>query len=230
MTSEVLYKYEGKWMTETYYLLLSWSGWSRLALGEILKLFMEWNQKLKLFLNENFVYFWDYVLSCPRDTWVQVENKLSLNVWGHCCSVAQLCLTLCDPMDCSLPGSSVLPYLPELAQTHVHQVSDQWPYTDVPQTPCFWGHVGITVPLARASRPSFLRPREMYLCMLSGRECGLISGNKKAGTWMWNEGIPGKDEVDCSGNVLVTNSLSLILINMWLVISIWRKNVAPAHF
>ena len=23
------------------------------------------------------------------------------------CSVAQLCLTLCDPMDCSLPGSSV---------------------------------------------------------------------------------------------------------------------------
>ena len=24
-----------------------------------------------------------------------------------CCSVAQLCLTLCDPMDCSLPGSSV---------------------------------------------------------------------------------------------------------------------------
>ena len=24
-----------------------------------------------------------------------------------CCLVAQLCLTLCDPMDCSLPGSSV---------------------------------------------------------------------------------------------------------------------------
>ena len=27
--------------------------------------------------------------------------------WAHVCSVAQLCLTLCDPMDCSLPGSSV---------------------------------------------------------------------------------------------------------------------------
>ena len=25
----------------------------------------------------------------------------------HACSVAQLCLTLCDPMDCSLPGSSM---------------------------------------------------------------------------------------------------------------------------
>ena len=24
-----------------------------------------------------------------------------------CCLVAQLCLTLCDPMDCSPPGSSV---------------------------------------------------------------------------------------------------------------------------
>ena len=27
-------------------------------------------------------------------------------------------------MDCSTPGFSVLHYLPELAQTHVHQVSD----------------------------------------------------------------------------------------------------------
>ena len=33
-----------------------------------------------------------------------------------CCSVAQLCLTLCDPMDCSTPGFPVLHYLPELAQ------------------------------------------------------------------------------------------------------------------
>ena len=31
-------------------------------------------------------------------------------------SVAQLCLTLCDPMDCSMPG------LPEFTQTHVHWV------------------------------------------------------------------------------------------------------------
>ena len=39
-------------------------------------------------------------------------------------SVAQLCMTLCDPMDCSTPGSSVHHQLPELAQIHVHQVSD----------------------------------------------------------------------------------------------------------
>ena len=41
-----------------------------------------------------------------------------------CCSVAQLCLTLCDPMDCSMPGFPVLPCLLEFAQTHVHWVGD----------------------------------------------------------------------------------------------------------
>ena len=39
-------------------------------------------------------------------------------------SVAQSCLTLCDPMDCSRPGLPVHRQLPELIQTHVHQVSD----------------------------------------------------------------------------------------------------------
>ena len=39
-------------------------------------------------------------------------------------SVAQSCLTLCDPVDCSMPGFPVCHQLPELAQTHVHWVSD----------------------------------------------------------------------------------------------------------
>ena len=41
-----------------------------------------------------------------------------------CCLVAKSCLTLYDPMDCSTPGFPVLHHLPELAQTHVHWVSD----------------------------------------------------------------------------------------------------------
>ena len=41
-----------------------------------------------------------------------------------CCSVAQSCLTLCHPMDCSLPGFPVLQHFAELAQTRVHWVSD----------------------------------------------------------------------------------------------------------
>ena len=39
-------------------------------------------------------------------------------------SVAQLCPTLCDPMNCSRPGFLVHHQLLELAQTNVHGVSD----------------------------------------------------------------------------------------------------------
>ena len=39
-------------------------------------------------------------------------------------SVAQSCLTLCDPMNHSTPGLPVHHQLPEFTQTHVHQVSD----------------------------------------------------------------------------------------------------------
>ena len=42
----------------------------------------------------------------------------------YCCSLTQLCPTLCDPMDCSTPGFSVFYHLPELAQTLVHRISD----------------------------------------------------------------------------------------------------------
>ena len=38
--------------------------------------------------------------------------------------IAQLCLTLCDPIDCSTPGLPVLHYLLEFAQTHVHCIGD----------------------------------------------------------------------------------------------------------
>ena len=39
-------------------------------------------------------------------------------------SVAQLCLTLCDPMNCSMSGLPVHHQLPEFTQTHVPRVSD----------------------------------------------------------------------------------------------------------
>ena len=39
-------------------------------------------------------------------------------------SVAQSFPTLCDPMDCSMPGFPVHHQLPELTQTHVHQLGD----------------------------------------------------------------------------------------------------------
>ena len=39
-------------------------------------------------------------------------------------SVAQSCLTLCNPMNRSTPGLPVHHQLPELTQTHVHRVGD----------------------------------------------------------------------------------------------------------
>ena len=53
-------------------------------------------------------------------------EKLKLNCFkAICCySVAQSCLTLCEPMDPGMPGFAALHHLLELAQTHVHSVSD----------------------------------------------------------------------------------------------------------
>ena len=39
-------------------------------------------------------------------------------------SIAQSCLTLCNSMDCSVPGLPVHHQLPECTQTHVHWVGD----------------------------------------------------------------------------------------------------------
>ena len=41
-----------------------------------------------------------------------------------CCSAPKQCQTLCNPMDCTTSGFPIFNYLPELAQTHVHWVSD----------------------------------------------------------------------------------------------------------
>ena len=42
----------------------------------------------------------------------------------YCCSVAQSCPTLCNRMDCSMPGLSVPHHLPKFAQVHAHCVGD----------------------------------------------------------------------------------------------------------
>ena len=39
-----------------------------------------------------------------------------------CCLVPKSCPTLCNPMECSRPGSSVLHCLPQFAQIYVHWV------------------------------------------------------------------------------------------------------------
>ena len=53
---------------------------------------------------------------------VHTTFKLPLSVQFS--SVAQSCLTLCDPMNRSTPGLPVHHQLPQFTQTHVHRVSD----------------------------------------------------------------------------------------------------------
>ena len=42
----------------------------------------------------------------------------------HFSSVTQSCLTVCDPMNCSMPGLPAHHQLPKFTQIHVHQVGD----------------------------------------------------------------------------------------------------------
>ena len=56
-------------------------------------------------------------------------KKRTYGCWGEgssvqFSSVAQLCPTLCDPMNCSMPGLPVHHQLLEFTQTHVRQVGD----------------------------------------------------------------------------------------------------------
>ena len=52
--------------------------------------------------------------------WKETEEYISVQF----SSVTQSCPTLCDPMDCSMPGLSVHHQLPEFTQTHIYWVGD----------------------------------------------------------------------------------------------------------
>ena len=63
---------------------------------------------------------WCYKEQYCIGTW----NVRSMSQRNHFSSVAQLCPTLCNPIDHSTPGFPVHHQLPEFTQTHVHWVSD----------------------------------------------------------------------------------------------------------
>ena len=52
------------------------------------------------------------------------SNFMKISTSVQLSSVAQLCATLCNPMDCSTPGFPVHHQLPEVLQTLVHGVGD----------------------------------------------------------------------------------------------------------
>ena len=97
--------------TKPFYLLL-WQVWPCLfkLLGN--------RRKLKAKLKCNM-----YRLYLLNSSGGSVGKKIQLPTSLQFSLVAQSCSTLCDPMDCSMPGHPVH-QLPEFTQTHVHWVGD----------------------------------------------------------------------------------------------------------
>ena len=73
-------------------------------------------------------------VSSPKHTlenhWKFVTKTMTSTFWKYYwlkyqfSSVIQSCLTLCDPIGCSMPGFPVHRQLPEFTQAHAHWVSD----------------------------------------------------------------------------------------------------------
>ena len=83
------------------------------------------------FLKEEILFSWKLIFDITRalkPSFSPVFNLLCQH-WFEVgsvqfSSVAQLCPTPCDPMNCSTPGLPVHHQLPEFTQTHVHRVGD----------------------------------------------------------------------------------------------------------
>ena len=66
-----------------------------------------------------------YLLHCKQTLSHWAAGKPCILAWC-CCSVTQLCLTLCDPMDRSTPGLPVLPCLLKLMSVESVRPSNYW--------------------------------------------------------------------------------------------------------
>ena len=77
---------------------------------------------------DDFLYIWTlmYLLSWLRKRSFSTNQQFPFNQWPlvQFSSVTPSCLTLCDPMNNSMPGLLVQHQLPEFTQIHIHQVGD----------------------------------------------------------------------------------------------------------
>ena len=91
---------------------------------------------MNCWINFKILICWDFKAEKIKELNVFVAVWINLFCWSDhvllieprspslFSSVVQLCLTLCDSMNCSTPGLPVHHQLPESTQTHVHWVSD----------------------------------------------------------------------------------------------------------
>ena len=110
-----------------------------------------------------------------------------------CCPVAESCLTLHNPVDCSTPGFPVLYHLPEFAQTHVHRAGDA---------------IQPSRPLLSPSPPAFNLPQHqsLFQCVSSSHQvakvlefqlqhqsfCQMGRIGKRSPKWRWLQDKEGK--------------------------------------
>ena len=66
---------------------------------------------------------WNIAMKKFHWIWFNIKCK-SVLCCGHCCSVAKLCPTLCDPMECNTSGFPVPYHLLKFVPTHIHWVGD----------------------------------------------------------------------------------------------------------
>ena len=132
-------------------------------------------------------------------------------VFFCCCSVAKSCLTLCDSMDCSAPGSSALPWLPEFAQTHVHWVSDA----------VKWSHPLLSLLLRLQSFPAqrlfqwvftLHQVAEVLELQLQHQSFQWVSGLISSRTDLLSKGLSG---VFSSGTMILKHQLFGALPSWW---------------
>ena len=135
-------------------LLVAWSCWHRWPMGTHSN-WLLYNFDTTLVLFDIFLDFWcvhpgsSFTFSTP-DMELAISLKSSDFFFSvQFSSVAQSCPTVCDPMDCSLPGLPVHCQLPEFTQTHVHWVSDA---------------IQPSHPLSSPSPPAFSLSQHQGLC------------------------------------------------------------------
>ena len=64
-----------------------------------------------------------YLSWVVRTLMIYSLSRFQVYCWCYC-SDCRLCPSLCNPMDCSMPGLSVPHHLPEFAQVHVRCIGD----------------------------------------------------------------------------------------------------------
>ena len=80
-----------------------------------------------IFITSLFIIFrtWKQPRCPSADEWIRkLWYIYTMEYSVQFSSVTQSCPTLCNPMDCSMPGLPVHHQLPEFTQTHVHWVGD----------------------------------------------------------------------------------------------------------